>query len=73
MTAMSEIETTTVSVPGGTPALMLAEFDNPTACVRAAEKLRDAGYKHFDTHTPFPMFYGRQGWLCFIDNIVFSI
>ena len=71
---MSEIETTTVSVPGGSPALMLAEFDNPTACVRAAEKLRDAGYKHFDTHTPFPI-HGmdkavglpdsRLGWIVF--------
>jgi hypothetical protein len=53
---------------------MLAEFDNPTACVRAAEKLRDAGYKHFDTHTPFPI-HGmdkamglpdsRLGWIVF--------
>lgn len=68
------IETTTVSVQDGSPVLMLAEYDNPTACVRAAEKLRDAGYKHFDAHTPFPI-HGmdkamglkdsRLGWIVF--------
>jgi hypothetical protein len=36
-------------------ALYLAEFDNPASCLHAAEKLRDAGYKHFDAHTPFPV------------------
>ena len=50
-----EIETTTVGPEGGAPALMLAEYDNPTACMRAAAKLRDAGFKRFDTHTPFPV------------------
>ncbi|MEI8257548.1 MAG: DUF3341 domain-containing protein [Deltaproteobacteria bacterium] len=34
---------------------MLAEFDTAGACLHAAEKLRDAGYKSFDTHTPFPI------------------
>ena len=38
-----------------TPALLLAEFETPGACLRAAEALRDAGYKDFDTHTPFPI------------------
>jgi hypothetical protein len=37
------------------PALMLAEFDTPAACMHGAEKLRDAGYKEFDAHTPFPV------------------
>lgn len=36
-------------------ALYLAEFDTPGACLRAAEKLHRAGYKSFDTHTPFPV------------------
>lgn len=36
-------------------ALMLAEFDSPGECMHAAEKLRDAGYTHFDAHTPFPV------------------
>jgi hypothetical protein len=37
------------------PALLLAEFDTPGECLHAAEALRDAGYKDFDTHTPFPV------------------
>ena len=37
------------------PALYLAEFDGPASVLHAAEKLRDAGYKNFDTHTPFPI------------------
>jgi hypothetical protein len=36
-------------------ALYLAEFHDPASCLHAAEKLRDAGYKHFDAHTPFPV------------------
>ena len=34
---------------------MLAEFDTPPATMHAAEKLRDAGYKSFEAHTPFPV------------------
>ena len=40
---------------GEAPALLLAEFETPGACLHAAEALRDAGYKDFDTHTPFPV------------------
>lgn len=36
-------------------SLMLAEFDTAGACLHAAEKLRDGGYKYFDAHTPFPV------------------
>ena len=35
------------------PALLLAEYSSASACLHAAEKLRDAGYASFDTHTPF--------------------
>lgn len=68
------VEVTTLSVPDGKPALVLAEYDTPTACLRAAEKLRDAGFTHFDTHTPFPvhgmdkamgMPDSRLGWIVF--------
>jgi hypothetical protein len=38
-----------------TPALLLAEFNSPGECLHAAEKLRDAGYTQFDTHSPFPI------------------
>ncbi len=32
---------------------VLAEFDSPTALLKTAETLRDAGYKKFDCHSPF--------------------
>ncbi len=51
---------------------VLAEFGNPKELLEAAEKVRDAGYKRFDCHTPFPV-HGmdaamglgpsRLGWL----------
>lgn len=34
---------------------LLAEFDGPGSLLHAAEKLRDAGYKRFDCHSPFPI------------------
>lgn len=37
------------------PDLILAEFKNPGQLLHAAEKLRDAGYKKFDCHSPFPI------------------
>lgn len=39
----------------GRPALYLAEFETPEAVMKAASKVRDAGYKHFDVHTPYPI------------------
>lgn len=37
------------------PALFLAEFKSAGEVLHAAEKLRDAGYTQFDTHSPFPI------------------
>jgi hypothetical protein len=34
---------------------MVAEFDSPTALVRAAGKARDAGYRRMDGYSPFPI------------------
>lgn len=34
---------------------LLAQFDNPATLIHAAEKIRDAGYKEFDCHSPFPI------------------
>lgn len=34
---------------------VLAEFSHPGALVHAAEAVRKAGYRHFDTHSPFPI------------------
>lgn len=37
------------------PALYLAEYDTPNAIAAAAMKVRDAGYKSWDCHTPYAM------------------
>jgi hypothetical protein len=34
---------------------LIAEFDSPAAILRAAEKVRDAGYRRWDVFTPFPI------------------
>lgn len=34
---------------------VLAEFDSPTSLFRAAERVRDAGFEKWDTHSPFPI------------------
>jgi len=39
----------------GSTALVLAEFDSAGDVLHAAEKVRDAGYTRWDTHTPFPV------------------
>ncbi len=54
-------ETATTAAPAG-PATaapehlgLLVEFADPDALVRAAEKVRDAGFSKWDCHTPFPV------------------
>lgn len=39
----------------GRPYGLLAEFSNPGALLHAAERVRTAGYRYFDTHSPFPI------------------
>lgn len=39
----------------GAVRYLLAEYTKPGDCMHAAEKLRDAGFQKFDTHTPFPV------------------
>lgn len=34
---------------------LLVEFDDPTDLEHACEKVRDAGFKNWDAHTPFPV------------------
>ena len=34
---------------------MAGVFDDPNALIHAAEKVRAAGYTHWDCHTPYPM------------------
>ena len=30
-------------------------YDDPAALIRGAEQVRDAGYRHWDCHTPYPV------------------
>jgi len=67
--------TTQTKVHKTRPAVILAEFDDPNEVLHAAEKVRDAGYKKWDVHTPYPL-HGmdaamglgdsRLGWIVFI-------
>ncbi len=41
--------------PEGKPYGLLAEFPHPGALYDAAKATREAGYKHFDVHSPFPI------------------
>lgn len=34
---------------------LLAEYPDPGALLHAAEAVREEGYRHFDTHSPFPI------------------
>src|SRR5579862_5319332 len=52
---MSETTTETKKVRGRRTALVLAEFTTTADVMHAAEKVRDAGYTRWDTHTPFPV------------------
>jgi hypothetical protein len=50
------METKSSKAPSATaPAVILAEFETAGGLLHAAEKVRDAGYVKWDTHTPFPV------------------
>ncbi len=61
------------------PVLLLAEYSTTSHVVHAAEKVRDAGYSHWDTHTPFPI-HGmdsamglkdsRIGWIVLVMGVL---
>jgi hypothetical protein len=51
------------------PSLILAEFKSTHAVLHAAEKVRDAGYVRWDTHTPFPV-HGMDGAMGLRDSRV---
>jgi len=38
-----------------TPVGIVGEFTDPNQLMTAAEKIRDAGYRKWDIHTPFPV------------------
>ena len=37
------------------PHAILAEYDTPADIMAAAVKVREAGYKNWDVHSPFPV------------------
>jgi hypothetical protein len=39
----------------GRPFALLAQYENPADAMHAAEQIRDAGYKMWDVHSPFPV------------------
>ena len=54
---------------------LVAEFDSSAAILRAAEKVRDAGYRRWDVFSPFPVHgldkvmgfkNSKVGWFAFI-------
>jgi hypothetical protein len=49
------LETTPPLAPTPRTFGLLAEYDTPDQVLHAAELVRDAGYKKWDTHTPFPV------------------
>jgi hypothetical protein len=56
MSAVSQTQSTgTTQVVRGRPFAILAQYETPADVMHAAEQVRDAGYKMWDAHTPFPV------------------
>ena len=65
-------------VSNPTPYAMIAEFGTPADAMHAAEKIRDAGFRRWDVHTPFPV-HGmddamglkdsKVGWFTFLGGV----
>jgi hypothetical protein len=51
---VSELEHTH-GANGRTPSGLLAEFESPADLIRAAEQVRQAGYRRWDAHSPYPI------------------
>jgi hypothetical protein len=49
------MEPKATSKNGRAPSVVLAEFESAHDVLQAAEKVRDAGYARWDTHSPFPV------------------
>jgi hypothetical protein len=57
---------------------IIAEFGNPADTMHAAEKVRDAGFRHWDVFTPYPVHgmdramglrNSRVGWFSFLGGV----
>jgi len=53
MAAQPQNQTGTAQPILSRPYAVIAEFDTPGDTIRAAEKVRDAGFRRWDVHTPF--------------------
>lgn len=53
MSAQPQTPIATVQPILSRPYAIIAEFDTPGDAIRAAEKVRDAGFRKWDVHTPF--------------------
>ncbi len=60
------------------PYALMAEFDNPATAMHAAEQVRDAGFRRWDVHTPFPVHgmdaamglkNSKVGWFTFVGGV----
>lgn len=60
------------------PYGIIAEFDKPADVMHAAEVVRDAGYKVWDVHTPYPIHgmddamglkNSKVGWFSFLGGV----
>ena len=60
------------------PYGLIAEFDNPADAMRAAEKVRDAGFRRWDVFTPYPVHgmdkamglkNSKVGWFAFCGGV----
>jgi Protein of unknown function (DUF3341) len=49
------MESRATSTARRSPSIVLAEYKSAHDVLHAAEKVRDAGYVRWDTHTPFPV------------------
>lgn len=52
---MAALKKNTAPDTGGPVWGLVAEFDGPASISRAAEKVRDAGYKKWDVYAPIPI------------------
>ena len=66
---MAKESNTDTTAAEAQPLLLLAEYETTADVYHAAEKVRDAGYKKWDVHTPFPV-HGMDGAMGMPDSRV---
>ncbi len=78
MTPQSQMQTVTGHPILSRPYALIAEFSTPADAIRAAEKIRDAGFRKWDVHTPFAVHgmdaamglkNSKVGWFSFFGGL----